>query len=133
MIEQAKRSDTGEVDLSEDFPPTQRRSHPFFADTCATSKQPHKESEHEQKTPQVHTALQCTFIVFQFGEATLSQAARSGPIVIVFMDSSAGTSMKYLDNFVDSLGVTDHTMIAADDAFRSGALEVTAPIRDHPI
>jgi hypothetical protein len=41
--------------------------------------------------------------------------------------------MKYLDDFVDSLGVTDHTMIAADDPFRGGALEVTAPIRDHPI
>ena len=71
--------------------------------------------------------------VFHFGEATLSQAVRSGPIVVVFMDSSASTPMKYLDDFVDSLGVTDHTMIAADDAFRSGALEVTAPIRDHPI
>ena len=108
-----------------------QRSHRFFADACATSKEPHKESACEQKT--VHTALPCTFIVFQFGEATLSQAARSGHIVVVFMDSSASTPMKYLDDFVDSLGVTDHTMIAADDPFRGGALEVTAPIRDHPI
>jgi hypothetical protein len=57
------------------------------------------------------------FIVFGFGErATLSQAARSGLIVVILADSSASTPMKYLDDFVDSLGVVDHSMAAGDDA-----------------
>lgn len=51
------------------------------------------------------------------GKATLSQAARSGLIVLILADSSASTPMKYLDDFVDSLGVVDHSMAAGDDAF----------------
>ena len=51
------------------------------------------------------------------GKATLSQAARSGLIVVILADSSASTPMKYLDDFVDSLGVVDHSMATGDDAF----------------
>ena len=58
---------------------------------------------------------------------------RAGLIVVVFMDSSANLPMKYLDDFVDSLGVTNNSMTAADNAFRSGAIEVTTPIRDDSI
>jgi hypothetical protein len=32
-------------------------------------------------------------------------------------DSSASTPMKYLDDFLDSLGVVDHSMAAGDDVF----------------
>ena len=67
------------------------------------------------------------------GKAASSQAMRAGLIVVVFMDSSASVPMKYLDDFVDSLGVTNNFMTAADNAFRSGAIEVTAPIRDDSI
>ena len=51
------------------------------------------------------------------GKATLSQAARSGLTAVILADSSASTPMKYLDDFVDSLGVVDHSMAAGDDAF----------------
>jgi hypothetical protein len=73
------------------------------------------------------------FIVSSSGKAASSQAVRAGLIVVVFMDSSANLPMKYLDDFVDSLGVTNNSMTAADNAFRSGAIEVTTPIRDDSI
>lgn len=50
-------------------------------------------------------------------KATLSQAVRPGLVPSVFMDTSANTLMKYLDHLVDSLGVTNHSMTATDNAF----------------
>ena len=67
------------------------------------------------------------------GKATLSQAARSGLIVVILADSSASTLLEYLDDLVDGLRVTNHFMTASDNPFGSSALEVTAPVWDHPI
>jgi hypothetical protein len=58
------------------------------------------------------------YISSLFGEKPLCPKPRGQGLSSSFWpDSSASSPMKYLDDFVDSLGVVDHSMAAGDDAF----------------